>query len=609
MSPTNEPSSSPARPRPRPAALSRRGLLVGSAVVAGAQALNIRTAHAEPVHQDPFKLGVASGDPLPDGVVLWTRLVADPYDAESMGTRPVRVEWEVATDERFRKVVRRGTETAVAAHAHSVHADVRGLAPGRDYWFRFRTGRQIGPAARTRTAPAPHSRPRGLRIGLVNCQDWQNGYWPAYTALAEEDLDVVVHVGDYIYEYDPSSVYADRLHTAPQASGLDQLVTLADYRARHAQYKTDPALQAAHAAFPWIVTWDDHEVENNYAGVVDEIDDTGARHQDPAAFARQRSAGYQAYYEHMPLRRRFVNGSSDYRLYRRFDFGDLLRLNVLDTRQYRTDQPGGFFSDFGTVAAGLGNTDGTLTGATQEKWLRQGLSRSPARWNVIAQQVMMSQIRFPNFLDPTHPLPPIANLDQWDGYDPARARFPALPAGRPGGQSGRARRGHPLVVVQRSADRPRRPGQRPGSRRVHRDQRQFRLPHRLRRPAQGLQPDPQSARPLLRRLAPRIPSTQRRPAAVDHRRPDRRQHRGPPVTGEHHRFLGGGGGRAGAHRRVTHRNRRKPDSSNNMWRAPQEAEGRSPLVSSFNRWIERGFHLLPPRRGHRLGGAGCGDRR
>ncbi|MFE9768119.1 alkaline phosphatase D family protein [Streptomyces sp. NPDC005808] len=423
MSPTNEPSSSPARPRPRPTALSRRGLLVGSAVVAGAQALNIRTAHAEPVHQDPFKLGVASGDPLPDGVVLWTRLVADPYDAASMGTRPVRVEWEIATDERFRRVVRRGTETAEAKHAHSVHAEVRGLAPGRDYWFRFRTGRQIGPAARTRTAPAPHSRPGGLRIGLVNCQDWQNGYWPAYTALAEEDLDVVLHVGDYIYEYDPSSAYADRLHTTPQTSGLDQLLTLADYRDRHAQYKTDPALQAAHAAFPWIVTWDDHEVENNYAGLVDETDDTGARHQDPAAFARQRSAAYQAYYEHMPLRRRFVNGSSDYRLYRRFDFGDLLRLNVLDTRQYRTDQPAGFASDFGSVAAGLGNTDGTLTAAAQEKWLRQGLRRSPARWNVVAQQVMMSQIRFPNFLDPAHPLPPIANLDQWDGYDPARADF------------------------------------------------------------------------------------------------------------------------------------------------------------------------------------------
>ncbi|WP_367325664.1 alkaline phosphatase [Streptomyces sp. HUAS ZL42] len=421
MPSTSDSSSLPARPRPP--VVSRRGLLVGAAVVAGAQTLGIRTAHAEPVQRDPFKLGVASGDPLPDGIVLWTRLVADPYDAPSMGTRPVHVEWEIAADPHFRRVVRRGVVAANPALAHSVHVDVRGLAPARDYWYRFRTGRQLSPAGRTRTAPARRSRPGGLRFGVVNCQDWQNGYWPAYTALVEEDLDAVLHLGDYIYEYDPNSAYPDRMHTTPATPGLDQLVTLADYRARHAQYKTDPALQAAHAAFPWIVTWDDHEVENNYADLVDEIDDAGARKQDPATFARQRAAAYQAYYEHMPLRQRLVPGSPDYRLYRRFDFGDLLRLNVLDTRQYRTDQPGGFPLDFGAVSAGTQNTSGTLTGDVQEKWLRRGLADSGARWNVITQQVMMSQIRFPNFLDPTHPLPPIANLDQWDGYDPARTRL------------------------------------------------------------------------------------------------------------------------------------------------------------------------------------------
>ncbi|HEY3001004.1 MAG TPA: alkaline phosphatase D family protein, partial [Kribbellaceae bacterium] len=199
--------------------------------------------------------------------------------------------------------------------------------------------------------------------------------------------------------------------------------SLADYRDRYAQYKTDKDLQSAHAAFPWIVTWDDHEVENNYAGLVDELGDTGPRFQDPVQFARQRAAAYQAYYEHMPLRRRIVPGSPNYRLYRRFDFGDLLRINVLDTRQNRTDQPPGFFADFGPVQSGLDNVNGTLTGDEQEAWLRRGLARSHARWNVIAQQVMMSQLRFPNLLDPTHPLPPIANLDQWDGYDPARARL------------------------------------------------------------------------------------------------------------------------------------------------------------------------------------------
>ena len=409
--------------RSRPPAISRRGLLVGAAVAAGAQALGIRTAHAARVQTNPFKLGVASGDPLPDGIVLWTRLVADPYDASSMGTSPVHVEWEIAADPRFRRVVRRGAAVADPALAHSVHVDVRHLAPARDYWYRFRTGGELSPAGRTRTAPPPRSRLRGLRLGVVNCQNWQNGYWPAYTALAEEDLDAVLHLGDYIYEFDPRSVYTDRQHTTPATPGLDQLVTLADYRARHAQYKTDPALQAAHAAFPWIVTWDDHDVESNYADLLDENSDTGARRQDTAAFALQRAAAYQAYYEHLPLRRRIDPGSPDYQLYRRFDFGDLLRLNVLDTRQYRTDQPGGFPSDFGPVAVGTQNTTGTLTGDAQEGWLRDGLAGSPARWNVIAQQVMMSQIRFPNFFDPTHPLPPIANLDQWDGYDPARTRL------------------------------------------------------------------------------------------------------------------------------------------------------------------------------------------
>ncbi len=403
-------------------AVTRRGLLIGAAAAAGATVLDVRHAHASPVRGYPFGLGVASGDPLPDAVVLWTRLIADPDHGVAPRGRAIPVGWEVAVDARFRRVVRRGSARAHPGAAHSVHVDVRGLAPGRDYWYRFRAGRHVSPTGRARTAPAWYSHPRQLRLGIVNCQDFQNGYWPAYAALAQEDLDAVVHLGDYIYEYDPASAFPDRRHTTPQTLGLNQLSTLSDYRARYAQYKSDPALQAAHAAFSWIVTWDDHEVENNYADVIDE-QDTGAAKQDPVQFARQRAAAYQAYYEHMPLRRRVVPGSPRYQIFRRFDFGDLLRLNVLDTRQYRTDQPPGIFSDFGPVESGLNNATGTLTGGGQEAWLRRGLAHSPARWNAIAQQVMVSQIRFPNFLDPTHPLPPIANLDQWDGYHPARQRL------------------------------------------------------------------------------------------------------------------------------------------------------------------------------------------
>nr|WP_221374283.1 alkaline phosphatase D family protein [Actinoplanes polyasparticus] len=395
---------------------TRRQLLSGAAVAAGVAALPpAEQAYAEAAQAHGggslFPLGVASGDPLPHAVILWTRLIRDGL------RRPVEVEWQVAKDERFRRIVRHGRTIARPELAHSVHVDARGLDDGHEYFYRFRALGRISPTGRTKTAG-----PAGtLRFGVVNCQDFQNGYWPAYWGLAAEDLDVVVHLGDYIYEYDPSSRFADRRHTTPATPGIDQLVTLDDYRARHAQYKTDPALQAAHAAFPWIVTWDDHETENNYAGLIDEIDDTGAKRQTLAQFTRQRAAAYQAYYEHMPIRADLRPGRADLRIFRRFDFGRLLRLNVLDTRQYRSDQPGGFPGDFGLAAAGETNT-GTLTGEHQESWLRAGLDHSPARWNVVAQQVMMSRIKFPN---PTGaPVPPIvANLDQWDGYAPQRARF------------------------------------------------------------------------------------------------------------------------------------------------------------------------------------------
>ncbi|GAA3390692.1 alkaline phosphatase D family protein [Cryptosporangium minutisporangium] len=409
------------------AVVNRRRFLVGAAagvVAAGVLPVDVRSAHAAPLPADPFRLGVASGDPLPDAVVLWTRLVNDPLNAGSLPGRPIPVEWQVATDARFAQVVRRGTAAALPGRAHTVHVDVRGLRPGREYWYRFRAGGHLSATGRTRTAPAPGAGVSRLRIGIVNCQDWQNGYWPAYNGLAAEDLDVVLHLGDYIYEYDPRSAYPDRMHTIPQTAGLDQLRTLVDYRARHALYKSDPSLQAAHAAFPWIVTWDDHEVENNYANLVDEAEDANSpKFQSPAAMAAQRAAAYQAYYEHLPLRRPIRPGSSNYRLYRRFDFGRLARINVLDTRQYRTDQPPGIALDFGPAQPGLDNTAGTLTGSAQEQWLRAGLAGSRARWNVIAQQVMMSQIRFPNLLDPANPLPPIVNLDQWDGYHPARTRI------------------------------------------------------------------------------------------------------------------------------------------------------------------------------------------
>jgi alkaline phosphatase D len=405
-----------------PEPIGRRTFLAGAAATGVALAVGAsgtRLAHAAVVRTDPFALGVASGDPRPGAVMLWTRLVRHPLDARSMPRRPVEVEWELSGHHRFRGSRRTGSAWALPELAHSVHVDVHGLEPATDYWYRFRVGRHVSEPGHTRTAPRSTATVDNLRVGVVSCQDWQSGYWPAFSALAEEDLDVVLHLGDYIYESDPASVYRDRRHNTSQTRGLNQLVTLSDYRNRHALYKTDPALQAAHAAFPWVLTWDDHDVESNYAGVVDS-DARGRRWQSPARFARQRARAYQAYYEHMPIRVPYKVGSSHLRIYRRLDFGDLMRLHVLDTRQYRTDQPGGTSGDHGPEDIGRANAGGTLTGAAQGSWLRAGLRSSSARWDVIAQQVMMSRLRFGILPGPSQFQ---SNLDQWDGYAPDRDRF------------------------------------------------------------------------------------------------------------------------------------------------------------------------------------------
>ncbi len=429
------------------APLGRRSFLmggVGAATVAGLSVATTGPAFAAErspgLDADPFTLGVASGDPLPDGVVLWTRLAPNPLDPfGGMPQRPVRVEWQVRDDHR---VVADGSVLARPELGHSVHVDVRCLRPGREYTYRFRVGGFVSPEGRARTAPRPGSRVDALTLAVVNCQDWQNGFWAGYAALAADPVDVVVHLGDYIYEYDPQPAGV-RQHNPSETAGLDQLVTLGDYRTRHALYRTDPALQAAHASAPWVVVWDDHETENNYADLVDEIDDTGARLSAPDAFARQRAAAYQAYYEHMPIRARYTAGSPDLRIYRRFDFGRLARLNMLDTRQYRTDQPGGFPGDFGLPEAGATNVDGSLTGPEQEAWLTRGLRSSSATWNLVGQQTQLARTLFLNPIPPNVP-PVLANLDQWDGYAPGRQRLIDVLAG---GANGRRPVANPVVLT------------------------------------------------------------------------------------------------------------------------------------------------------------------
>ncbi len=329
---------SQATPFSRRRFLAGAGLAAGTLLLPGQAAADLAGRREGGRITDPFTLGVASGDPLPDAVVIWTRLAPRPLEpGGGMPDRIVPVRWEVAGDERFAHVVRRGVAAARPERAHTVHVDVRGLQPHRRYWYRFRAAGELSPAGRMRTAPAPGAAVP-LSFAVTSCAQYEHGYFTAYRHLADEDCDVVFNLGDYIYEYEADDYVAPtgnvRDHVGPEVRTLD------DYRQRHAQYKTDPDLQAAHAAAPWIVTWDDHEVDNNYADDIPEDRDAEEGNATTADFLARRAAAYQAYWEHMPLRTAPPKGP-DLPLYRRFAFGSTATFSVLDTRQYRTDQPCG----------------------------------------------------------------------------------------------------------------------------------------------------------------------------------------------------------------------------------------------------------------------------
>jgi alkaline phosphatase D len=396
----------------------RRFLAAGGAVSVLLVADRLAGAWPAPVQRGgyPFTLGIASGDPAPGGVVLWTRLALEPLLADGgMPARAVPVDWQVGTDPGLGWIVRAGTVLAQPAQAHAVHVEVEGLEPARTYWYRFRAAGELSPVGRTRTLPAPESSPGRLALAVVSCQHFEHGYYSAYQHLAHEDLDLVLHLGDYLYETAPADGQARR-HTTPAPTDL------AGYRLRHALYRTDPDLQAAHAALPFVLTWDDHEVENDYA------DDQSERFDPPAAFRRRRAAAYQAYWEHLPLRRRSRPRGPAARLYRRLRFGDLAEVSVLDTRQYRDDQP----CDDNGVARGqvvVGCAERldprrSLLGTEQSRWLLAGLDRSRARWNVLAQQLLMAELEL-------QPGPGLAyGSDGWDGYAADRARILRFLEGR-----------------------------------------------------------------------------------------------------------------------------------------------------------------------------------
>jgi alkaline phosphatase D len=353
----------------------------------------------------PFALGVASGYPRPDGMVLWTRLLGIP------GPVAIPVRWEIAGDEHMRTIIAAGSAEANPQWAHAVHVDVRGLMPGRWYWYRFLAGDAASPVGRTRTAPAAGSAAARLRFAFASCQQYEQGWFSAYRHIVTDAPDLVSFLGDYIYE---SSWGKDkvRAHEAPEPYSLDE------YRQRYALYKSDPDLQAAHAACPWIVTWDDHEVDNDYAD--DRPEDGMEREQ----FLVRRAAAYRAYYEHMPLPERMRPKGPDLRLYTQVGWGQLARFFVLDDRQYRSWQAcprpnrrGGSNTVDIDKCESLANPNRSMLGRAQERWLEGALSESRSGWNLIAQQTTMAQ--FDQKPGPGRR----AWTDGWDGYPAARKRL------------------------------------------------------------------------------------------------------------------------------------------------------------------------------------------
>jgi alkaline phosphatase D len=386
---------------------TRRGVLVGAGSLALAASLGrlpLDLAYGTPPRhgKDPFALGVASGDPRTDGIVLWTRLAPEPLRADGgMEPRPTEVRWEVAKDPHMRRLVRRGRTTAWPAFAHSVHIEVDGLDDGREYFYRFTTRDAASPVGCTRTAPRRHV--DDLTFSFVTCQKWDDGFYPAYREIAREDHDFVIHLGDYTYEYGIAN------HTGPRNPNLPpeftgETLTLDRYRLQHALYKTDPHLQAAHRAHPFVVIWDDHEVVNDYVGA------------DESLLARRADA-YRAFYEHLPMRQESIPRGPDMPIYRKVTWGDLAEFSMLDTRQYRSEPPSGYGEAERTPEAY--EPEHTMLGPAQERWLLDNLKRSEARWNLIGNQVLIAELDH----DGHAPGDDLFWNDSWDGYPAARNRI------------------------------------------------------------------------------------------------------------------------------------------------------------------------------------------
>ncbi len=387
--------------------MNRRALVGGLGAVLAAPAL----VRAQTVSETPFTLGVASGDPSPDGFVIWTRLAPRPLELHSgMPMKVQTVAWEVSSDDRFATVVAKGETLARPELGHSVHVEVAGLQPNRPYWYRLSFNGAQSTPGHARTLPLLGDRLDRVRFIAGGCQNYEDGLFTAYRRIAEEgEIDFFWHYGDYIYE---GSGLRQRKGTPPvRLHHADEPYSLDDYRARYAQYKLDPDLQAAHAAHTWWVTWDDHETDNNWASKFDQ-DGT-----PPEVFNLRRQASAQAYYENMPLRRSSFPHGTEIQIFRNAAYGDLLDCWFLDTRQFRDDQPCG--DNIKPVCPEALDPRRTIMGAAEETWLFDGLAKGSRRWNLIANQVMM----MPLDRRQTEDGPTTWNMDSWAGYPAARARL------------------------------------------------------------------------------------------------------------------------------------------------------------------------------------------
>jgi len=352
------------------------------------------------VTANPFYLGVASGDPRPDSVVIWTRLARETLGNARSRNEPVAVDYEIAETANFSTIYRKGSAAALPELGYSVHLDLQGLNPGKEYYYRWMLGGEVSNVGRTKTAPALDATTESFRFGFASCQQYEHGYFTALDHMAKERFDLIVHLGDYIYEetWGANNV---RHHNAPE------IYTLDDYRARYELYKQDPDLQAAHASAPWAVTWDDHEVDDNYANAI-AVDE-----QTPKQLLIRRAAAYQAFYEFMPIRLPSGRQGASMQIYRPLQFGTLMDMIILDTRQYRNDQACG--DGMKPSCDQHREPNRTLLGEAQKDWLFKRLRTSGSTWNVMAQQVMMGRLLRRNEQEEEMFL-----MDIWDGYPDER---------------------------------------------------------------------------------------------------------------------------------------------------------------------------------------------